>query len=198
MYVCISARAIFTYLMDDAFYVKAIEDRKKELLQDTKWITRVLNEVKKVCTNSNFIRCLALGQMSEYINPRFQLALLLIIAKELQITNITAWDPIFTETDVRLLNHYGIQVCEESPEPTPNILWYVPHGPLKLVTELPQQIGSGVYLGNDLAKFDTSSESLLQFRDTTRIFNIEPSNKDRWYPAFNATAIHSKAEDSSE
>lgn len=183
--------------MDDAFYVKAIEDRKKELLQDTKWINRVLNEVKSVCANSSFIRCLALGQMSEYINPRFQLALLLIIAEELHITTITAWDPIFTPTDVRLLNHYGIQVCEENPEPTPNVFWYVPHGPLKLVTELPQKIGSAVYLGNDLAKFDTSSESLIKYRDTTRIFSVEPSSKDRWYPAFNATAIHSKAEEDS-
>jgi len=179
--------------MDVDFYVKAIAGRVAEL-RASAWLPAFLTQLDSVLdgTPVHRIRCLALGSFTDFLNPRFQLALLLIMAEHLGSPTISAWDPVFTADDKAVLAHYKIEVTEtDFGEPA---LWYVPHGPFSLVVDLPLKIGNDVYIGNDLSAFDLDNrekqDRVEAYKQHARILRVQTSRQDRWFAAFSSTAIH--------
>lgn len=204
-------------MSDVDFYVKAINGRVSEL-RGSAWLPKFLDQLDSVTSESSNlaapephaqepvedqepavetpsvrrIRCLALGSFTEFVNPRFQLALLLIMAEHLKVKEISAWDPIFNEDDKKVLERFGIVVTDR--DFAEGALWYVPHGPFSLVVDLPLKIGQDIYIGNDLSVFDLDNrdkqEAIEAYKQNADIRRLQTSRQDRWFEAFSSTAIH--------
>lgn len=184
------------YMQDRHFpldeHIRIIDRRRHELTHS--------DFVKTVCQvitlrRVDKIRCLALGLPTEWLNSEYQLALLLIMKDHLQLSlsDISLWDPAFTEQDKLLIEHYGFEV-EEQYEDQDNTLYYIPHGPYKVIFRFASRLK--LFLGNNMREFEPPNE--ISPEDMTRlnqlrnmmIIPLELSRKEKWYTAFSDTALH--------
>lgn len=100
------------------------------------------------------IRCLALGSPTEEFQALFQLAYLQLIIKEFEILPkcVSLFDPIFTPQDEHLLttvHHYSVEE-HHSPEETSDILYFMPHAPRSVTSQLLLDEKPQWILGNDV------------------------------------------------
>ncbi|KAK9323070.1 hypothetical protein V1517DRAFT_321408 [Lipomyces orientalis] len=124
-----------------------------------------------------YIRCLAIGRVSESDISRMQLAVLLALRNELGVraTNITCYDPDFVPMDYDILRGYNIEVTQEPGEGEekymPNeelvqrrseTLYYMPHAPIFLVDRIMGLEGVQYVLGNDVMGYKERLEEELE------------------------------------
>lgn len=178
---------------DLQYCIRIINNYKQELV-DSNWYQTFINTLQDYHSSFDEIRCLALGKISDAVNPRFQLALLLLLQEQYHPKRITAWDPVFNDMDRDILSHFNIVVTEETPEQTCKAatLWYIPHGPMSMIESLIPTIQQDLYIGNNLLELDlekTSPQSLA-YSKKARITPINTNKKERWFQAFNSMAIH--------
>lgn len=148
-----------------------------------------LNNIEKKTKSLTEIRCLALGSPTEADNPRYQLALLLLLKKKFNIERITAWDPEFTEKDNDLLKSFDIQVVEVLDLPNDDkiwqsYLWYLPHAPLSLTESFLRKILENeltfTVIGNDIMSYDTSSID-VESKYPSVFRSIKELSSDQWF-----------------
>ncbi|KAA8915406.1 hypothetical protein TRICI_002439 [Trichomonascus ciferrii] len=111
------------------------------------------------------IRCLALGPPSDTASTMpamYQLALLQILAEQLDVpeTNVSVWDPVFSDMDKTILEKSGYLVAEEFPSSVEldTCLFYMPHAPLSLTNDTLASLAqakTSIILGNLLTTYDT-------------------------------------------
>ncbi|KAK9479604.1 hypothetical protein V1514DRAFT_11843 [Lipomyces japonicus] len=158
-------------------YASSIPGRIK-LLQSSRFYESLIDHVESAICRINEnddqatspvivsrIRCLALGRPSESETSLFQTALLLALAAKLNINlqNVTLWDPDFQADDVEILHLLGLSVTQNDGEtgkllrPTAeqvanrqNTLYYMPHAPIFLVDRIIGLGGVRFVLGNDV------------------------------------------------
>lgn len=170
---------------DFQYCIKVVDNYTNEL-RHSEWFENTINAVGKFADKVHTIRCLALGRVSENIPPRFQLALLLLIIEKYGST-VTAWDPVFSDLDKLILEHYKIAIIETPPSQAPD-MWYVPHGPASLIQSLP--IGDTLYLGNNMNMFD---DAFVEYKQNATIISIDAAKRERWFLAFHGLALHKKS-----
>lgn len=172
-------------MIGDLDYCINVVNKLKVELENSDWYDRTIKSLESFTKNISSIRCLAIGKVSDGLSPRFQLAFLLLVMDKYG-AKATAWDPIFEEMDLQVLQHFNIPVVEQV-DGIPS-LWYIPHGPLPLMKAVAINGNSSVYLGNDLDRLD--NPFFAEYIESSRIVPIDPKSKDRWFAAFYSLALH--------
>ncbi|KAK9365439.1 hypothetical protein V1509DRAFT_633194 [Lipomyces kononenkoae] len=129
-----------------------------------------------------YIRCLALGRVSDSDISRMQLAVLLALRDELGVphTNVTCYDPDFVPMDKEILRGFSIEITEEPGEGDDDedddfglddeelvqrrrqTLYYMPHAPIFLVDKIMGLDGVQYVLGNDVLGYKERLEEELE------------------------------------
>ncbi|RLV90821.1 SRR1-like protein BER1 [Spathaspora sp. JA1] len=137
-----------------------------------KSITKSIASISKDIT---VIRCLALGSPTGSNYARYQLALLLELAKYTSTTTISLYDPIFTPADKTLFESFdNVKVEQEFTADSKITLYFLPHAPIVLTEEIFTKHKPHYVLGNDIVSHTNSQ--------------IEKNLKDK-YPML-ATMVH--------
>lgn len=95
------------------------------------------------------VRCLALGSPALEPQAQWQLALLVALAAELGVADVTLHDPCFTAADVALIEGEGLVVAQHPPDPE-GCLYYMPHAPRSLMEQVVREQQPRWILGNDV------------------------------------------------
>ncbi|KAK9330836.1 hypothetical protein V1520DRAFT_339345 [Lipomyces starkeyi] len=124
-----------------------------------------------------YIRCLALGRVSDSDISRMQLAVLLALRDELGVpdANVTCYDPDFVPMDHKILYGFSIGIAQEPGEneeddvPDQELikrrsqtLYYMPHAPIFLVDRIMGLEGVQYVLGNDVLGYKERLEEELE------------------------------------
>ncbi|EGW31920.1 uncharacterized protein SPAPADRAFT_61023, partial [Spathaspora passalidarum NRRL Y-27907] len=98
------------------------------------------------------IRCLALGSPIESINARYQLALLVELAKNVSASHISVYDPVFTPEDIDLFKDIfeNVDTLEEFKTNSTTTLYFLPHAPLDLTETIFKTHEPMFVLANDI------------------------------------------------
>ncbi|KAG5418656.1 hypothetical protein I9W82_004184 [Candida metapsilosis] len=123
--------------------LKVEENRK--VIQKSKFF----NELKEsIDVPFERIRCLALGSPSQSSDARYQYALLLELIDWLKISDVSIYDPVFTEEDKELLKEYRVEEEYNLPQDE-HTLFYIPHLPLEVMETVVNTEKPVYFLGND-------------------------------------------------
>ncbi|KAK9387218.1 hypothetical protein V1515DRAFT_602194 [Lipomyces mesembrius] len=124
-----------------------------------------------------YIRCLALGRVSDSDISRMQLAVLLALRDELGVpdANVTCYDPDFVPMDHKIMYGFSIRITQELGEnedvdvPDQELikrrsqtLYYMPHAPIFLVDRIMGLEGVQYVLGNDVLGYKERLEEELE------------------------------------
>ncbi|KAH3663946.1 hypothetical protein WICMUC_005885 [Wickerhamomyces mucosus] len=101
------------------------------------------------------IRCLALGSPSQDQPSLYQLALLILLVEEFNLhsENISLYDPIFNELDLKLLTinyRYRVEKNYDQIFDQDEILYFLPHAPLNLTNEIIDLESPKLLLANNI------------------------------------------------
>lgn len=125
-------------------YRKLIDENIQEIKESRLWqkLLELLNEKEIIETGTDReLVCFGLGSLSSYIS-RHQLALGVLLSKELNIRRVKYSDPCFSSEDKQVLVDFGIQIITENLEgkylcdESYVTLFYLPHCPKQLVNNL--------------------------------------------------------------
>ncbi|XP_033627439.1 uncharacterized protein LOC117290253 [Asterias rubens] len=152
--------------------------------------------------------CYGLGNFSDCIIARYQLALLILICGFLKITTACChvYDPRFTEEEKQILLNLGFNVIQQNEEckraASGTTLFYMPHCGKPLYNNLlwanwsTQRLSSIVIIGNSFQNIQERIPSRL-LKDFYFLNNITPftrefpvKNKLQFDDIFNDTSIH--------
>ncbi|CAH1119329.1 unnamed protein product [Phaedon cochleariae] len=192
-------------------FIRRILDAKVELsktdLHDS--IVASLREglcalkTERICEIVSF----GLGQISECVTSRYQFALLLCLQDFLNV-KIIAYDPIFTELDIELLNHFEVTVLKENTEgkykvsSKEPVLFFLPHCPKQLTNNLLWDnwglyLQSCIIIANSFTTIVESNSSRILKESAEYILKILPHvlelpliNSFKFSEIFNDLAIH--------
>lgn len=177
-------------------YIQTIERRKAEF-QQSLWLEGALGPIVQELErdHATHVRCLALGAPTEWQNAQYQFAFLILLVERMGIDphNVSLWDPLFSEVDVKVMQTWGYTVVEKIELPS-STLFYVPHGPISLNIALSREVH--LFLGNDMSTFvprveiSIEDEKALDILRTARVMSLPVKSKDRWFTAMNDTALH--------
>jgi len=152
--------------------------------------------------------CYGLGNFSECLIARYQLALLLLI-KESFDSSVFVHDPIFYEAEVRLLEELGLHIILENEEGKRklkegvNTLLYFPHCSKQLTNNFlwcnwGPELKTCVLFGNSFSNVLSSELSSKSKANISFIQRIHPhteefelENNFKYQDIFNNTSIHS-------
>lgn len=155
------------------------------------------------------IICFGLGHIGDCLSSQYQLAFLLNICDEFNITNTLVYDPIFSEIECQILQHFGLQVEATNKEgkykicPNEATLLYAPHCPKQLMNNFlwknwEESLSNCIIIGNSFSQIvETNSKRILEEQAAyllkicpyTKEFDIE--NNFKFTDIFNDTSIHS-------
>lgn len=112
--------------------------------------SKFFNEIKSsIDVPFTCIRCLALGSPTQSSDSRYQYALLLELIDWLGVTNVSIYDPVFTEDDKQLFGSFSIEETFDLPQDQ-NVLFYIPHLPLEVMEQVVNNEQPVYFLGNDV------------------------------------------------
>ena len=120
----------------------------REVIHNSKFFKEV-KETVPVENGYTKIRCLALGSPSESSDARYQYAFLLELMELLNITQVSLYDPVFTELDKQVFASYVVEEFFE-PKNDDNVLHYIPHAPLSVMEQILKNEKPTAFLGNDI------------------------------------------------
>jgi hypothetical protein len=157
--------------------------------------------------------CLGIGQVSECVIAKHQLALLLLIIEELNL-DITPkfFDPVITNCDIEILSKLNCQVLSENKEGQYSIekttLFYLPHCPKQITNNLlysnwnAESLKNLILICNSFTQIITSTPERFLRPNAHFLLNIHPftseaelANSYKFSDIFNDFAIHTFAED---
>ncbi|KAI9334073.1 SRR1-domain-containing protein [Obelidium mucronatum] len=109
---------IITHMKQSTFYTSAIQEINKSVYPiGRKW----------KCI------CYGIGSITESVISRHQLAFLVLLRDEFELEDVEAYDPVFTSTDIKVLESLNISVIEKNEQGRrhvsegPPTLFYMPH-----------------------------------------------------------------------
>lgn len=123
---------------------KLIDENIQEVKESNlcKKLFELLNDKEIIKTGDDReLVCFGLGSLSSYIS-RHQLALGLVLAKELKVVSVKYSDPCFSVEDTQVLEDLGIRIITENLEgkylcdESYVTIFYLPHCPKQLVNNL--------------------------------------------------------------
>lgn len=155
------------------------------------------------------IICFGLGHIGDCLSSQYQLAFLLNICDEFKIRNTLVYDPIFSEIECQILQHFGLQVEAINKEGKYKIcdngttILYAPHCPKQLMNNFlwknwEESLSNCIIIGNSFSQIvETNSKRILEEQAAyllkicpyTKEFDIE--NNFKFTDTFNDTSIHS-------
>lgn len=118
--------------------------RCRDEVRNSALLAEVLERADKVPR----IRCLALGLPVESKQARYQLALMVEVARARGSEGLV-WDPVFGDADRRMIEGVGFTV-EEEYETGEDVLWFLPHAGLDLTEWVLKKYRPTKLLANDL------------------------------------------------
>lgn len=152
------------------------------------------------------IICFGLGKIGECTISRYQFALLLCL-KDLYNVDVWVYDPLFSDVDISLLNHFQVLLLEENLEGKhkvcgKNVLFYLPHCPKQLSNNLLWAnwglgLGYCIIIANSFNSIIENSSSNTLKANGEYISRICPYtlelpviNSFKYFEIFNDTAVH--------
>jgi len=207
--------------IDPDKFAKKFEDSCSEL-KESKYFKNLLEKFESVDdgkkTGFQELVCLGIGNFSDSIQARFQLALLHNLAGNLNVDRdrVTIFDPHLTESEVdfaaSFLGYVGTSRslkdnCEGRYKATARTLVFMPHCPKQLTNNLlyanwtPQQLRHLVIFCNSFDRLAISQpERILREQGATLILKVAPICKEipvendfRLTDVFNDLSVHSFA-----
>nr|XP_022345343.1 SRR1-like protein [Crassostrea virginica] len=170
------------------------------------------------CTNGNHsmsqtvldeIVTYGLGNFSECLIARYQLALLLAMREDLKVppNDVLLYDPKFFPLEKEVLRSFGLQVLSENEEAKRTCekatLFYMPHCGKSLYNNLlyanwsPDRLCHVIIIGNSFTNMVQNLPSSSLKRSAPLIMKIEPFTEEVVFPqnfqyddVFNDTVIH--------
>ncbi|XP_069788972.1 SRR1-like protein isoform X2 [Narcine bancroftii] len=161
------------------------------------------------CRTTMNLVCYGIGNFSNSVSSRYQLALLFLLLETLQISQLSCllFDPLFTEWEKRFLKDCGLVVIEENEEGKRSInqptLFYMIHCGKALYNNLlwknwsPQQLANTIIIGNSFKGIEERLPTRVLQRDYMYISNILAVTEETAFPysnryldIFNDTSIH--------
>lgn len=152
------------------------------------------------------IVCYGLGSISTSVAARYQLALLLLMQEFTKSSSPLLYDPIFSELDWKILNHFNCRAIQKNEEGKHKIqkrtLFYMPHCGRPLYNSIlwanwsPNKLNDVILIGNSFNNFVFSlpQETLNKFSYLCRVksavteYNVP--NIFRFQDIFNNMSIH--------
>lgn len=151
------------------------------------------------------IVCYGIGQFSDSVASRFQLALLLVL-KDCLKSKVSLYDPALSPEEkeiIKLLDCLVIETNEEGKRKVDcDTLFFVPHCPKQLVNNLlwknwGKSLSHCVIIGNSFKKiFESNSNRFLEgnltyiFHASSIVTEIEIDNNFKFSDIFNDLSIH--------
>jgi hypothetical protein len=158
--------------------------------------------------------CLGLGHFSDCAISRYQLALSLLLQQELNVELAEYYDPVFTQEEQNLLQHYNCTVLTKNLEGkyltnTKGVtIFYLPHCPKQISNNIlwknwsKDSLKRTVFISNSftniltttpLRLLEKTANYIIQIQDFTT--EIELPNNFKFTDIFNDTSIHIFEED---
>ncbi|XP_055511859.1 SRR1-like protein [Leucoraja erinacea] len=178
----------------DVGAAKVLEDQKDDI---------------DLCQTTLDLVCYGIGNFSDSVASRYQLALLFLLLETLQIPQVSCllFDPLFTEWEKSFLKDCGMVVITENEEGKRPInrptLFYMVHCGKALYNNLlwrnwsPQQLAQTILIGNSFKGIEERSPARILQRDYTYISSILAVTEEAAFPdsnryldVFNDTSIH--------
>lgn len=158
-------------------------------------------------TSIKNIVCYGLGNFSQCVSGRYQLGLLLCIREFFSADSIEIYDPVFTETERRILSSLNLSVLDRNEEgkrhthePT---LFYMPHCGTPLYNSVlwanwdKASLNRIVILGNSFDTIWTNKLESTLLKKCSFLVNVRPAvrefviaNNFRFGDVFNDLALH--------
>lgn len=151
------------------------------------------------------IVCYGIGQFSDSVASRFQLALLLVL-KDCFKSKVSLYDPVLSPEEkeiIELLDCLAIETNEEGKRKVDrDTLFFVPHCPKQLVNNLlwknwGKSLSQCIIIGNSFRKiFESNSNRFLEenlvyiFHASSVVTEIEIDNNFKFSDIFNDLSIH--------
>lgn len=111
--------------------------------------------------NFSLIRCLGLGSPTDSFPALYQLAYILEL-QNLWNCSVSMYDPVFTDSDLNLLEKLNFSVSELDDSDRENTLYYLPHVGLDVTSSLLEQKKPKYLLANHISHHtDLFTKSLL-------------------------------------
>lgn len=167
-------------------------------------IERALNYLHSSCIVD--IICYGIGNFSEHICSKFQLATLLAL-KSLYSSNVYIYDPLFTKNEIESLKRLNLQVIEKNEEGKRTInnhltLVYMPHCSKQLLnnfllTNWTPVIHNCILLGNSWSEVECNTTDALLKQNAISIYKLKPfvteiklKNNFQYPNTFSGTSLH--------
>lgn len=217
----------FTIKIQKYFYIFFFNSRRIQEAQNdlelSSYYQSVSSKLKSILNqNSNRLICIGIGHFSDCLISRHQLAFILSIKNQFDISSIEFHEPILTRGEVSILKTFNCSVVAENLEgkieidsKTDLTIVYAPHCPKQLINNFlwknwsSEQLKRLVYIGNSFTNLLNSTPSRFLATDAGFIVKIqshceeiELDNKFKFTDIFNDTSVHrfhsSALENSSE
>lgn len=114
----------------------------REEIKISEFYQRLLASLEHCCSLKSTLQviCLGIGRIGDCLIAKHQIALIQLIAEHFHIASLSFYDPVLTEQEKSILEHYKYTVLTENKEgkyltdqPT---LFYLPHCPKQLTNNL--------------------------------------------------------------
>lgn len=155
--------------------------------------------------NIKEILCYGLGQFSHCVSARYQLGLLLALKDHLS-AQVFVHDPVFSETEIKLIKQLQCNIIEENEEGKRKInnttLVYLPHCPKQLINNFlwcnwNKNLSNCILISNSFARIIESHSNRFLEQNLKYIFNIfqsileiEIKNSFKYSDIFNDLSFH--------
>ncbi|KAH8556981.1 SRR1-domain-containing protein [Umbelopsis sp. PMI_123] len=151
--------------------VVQVLDRRREALLDSNFYSELLSilQDKVVSESPHDIVCYGVGSIQESKNAQYQFILALLMRDLIKLPGaLYIYDPIFTELDIKVCEHYNTEIIKDNEHGRRTVeqrtLFYMPHCGKSLYSNTleanwnAEQLPNVIVVGN---RFENYTESLL-------------------------------------
>lgn len=194
-------------------HTRRIQEAKQDLRLST-YYENTLTKLKSILnhhqSNEKRLICIGIGHFSDCLISRHQLALILCIKDQFNISSIEFHEPILTRAEINILAKLNCTVAAENLEgkiaidqDIDSTIVYAPHCPKQLINNFlwknwtSDQLKRLIYIGNSFSNLLNSTPSRFLATDAGFIVKIQPhckeiefENKFKFTDIFNDTSLH--------
>lgn len=118
---------------EDVNYTKLLLklDKFKQIIERSDFFSEITSIIPK-SEKFLILRCLALGSPQESTPALYQLALVILLSNLLNIPQVSLYDPVFNNYDLKLFDSLNFTVSESFTSSLKSTFYFLPHAPLSL------------------------------------------------------------------
>lgn len=188
------------------FFCRRINLAKEDIAHSTFYKTFIesLTNYNKPLHSVDIV-CYGIGQFSESVASRFQLAFLLVL-KDFFESKVSVYDPVLSSKEKDIIKLLDCLVIERNEEGKRKVecdtLFFVPHCPKQLVNNLlwknwSKNLSRCIIIGNSFKKiFESNSDRFLEenlvyiFHTLSIVTEIKIVNNFKFSDIFNDLSVH--------